>query len=105
MNEEEAIEYLKNYKYDNEVKESIEIVLNLLEKKDNKIALLEQLYKKLQNDFDNFKKDNECKVKITNDFKQGLKVFPRQILIQKDKYTVEEMKRIEKEEMGYNKER
>ena len=51
------------------------------------------------------KKDNECKVKITNDFKQGLKVFPRQILIQKDKYTVEEMKRIEKEEMGYNKER
>lgn len=35
------------------------------------------------------KKDTECKVKITNDFKQGLKVFPRQILI-------------EKEEMGYN---
>ena len=34
MNEEEAIEYLKNYKYDNEVKEAIEIVLNLLEKKD-----------------------------------------------------------------------
>ncbi len=37
MNEEEAIEYLKNYKYDNEVKESIEIVLNLLEKKDKQI--------------------------------------------------------------------
>ena len=34
--------------------------------------------------------DNECKVKITNDFKQGLKVFPRQILIKKDKYTVED---------------
>ncbi len=51
------------------------------------------------------KKDTECKVKITNDFKQGLKVFPRQILIKKDKYTVEEMKRIEKEEMGYNEER
>lgn len=37
MNEEEAIEYLKNYKYDNEVKEAIEIVLNLLENKDKKI--------------------------------------------------------------------
>ena len=51
------------------------------------------------------KKDTECEVKITNDFKQGLKVFPRQILIKKDKYIVEEMKRIEKEEMGYNGER
>ena len=51
------------------------------------------------------KKDTECEVKITNDFKQRLKVFPRQILIKKDKYTVEEMKRIEKEEMGYNEER
>ena len=37
MNEEEAIEYLKNYKYDNEVKEAIEIVLNLLENKDKQI--------------------------------------------------------------------
>ena len=37
MNEEEAIEYLKNYKYDNEVKEAIETVLNLLEKKDKMI--------------------------------------------------------------------
>ena len=51
------------------------------------------------------KKDTECKDKITNDFKQGLKVITRQILIKKDKYTVEEMKRIEKEEMGYNEER
>lgn len=30
-----------------------------LKKKDNKIALLEQLYKELQNDFDNFKKDKD----------------------------------------------
>ena len=42
MNEEEAIEYLKNYKYDNEVKEAIEIVLNLLEKKDQQIDLLSE---------------------------------------------------------------
>ena len=41
MNEEEAIEYLKNYKYYNEVKEAIEIVLNLLEKKDEWINKLE----------------------------------------------------------------
>ena len=31
------------------------------------------------------KKDTECKVKITNDFKKGLKVFPRQILIKNAK--------------------
>ena len=30
-----------------------------LEKKDNKIALLKQAYKELQNDFDNFKKDKD----------------------------------------------
>lgn len=40
-------------------KEALETVLNLLEKKDSKIALLEQLNKKLQNDFDNFKKDKD----------------------------------------------
>ena len=38
---------------------AIETVLNLLEKKDNKIALLEQVYKELQNDFDNLKKDKD----------------------------------------------
>lgn len=45
---------------------AIEIILNLIknqkaeiEKKDNKIAFLEQAYKELQNDFDNFKKDKD----------------------------------------------
>lgn len=53
MNEEEAIEYLKNYKYDNEVKEAIETVLNLLEKKDKEISKLKnnnkELLRKLRN--------------------------------------------------------
>lgn len=73
MNEEEAIEYIeqfigikKEYKCKpikvktlNNTREAIEIVLSLLEKKDNKIALLEDVYKELQNDFDNLKKDKD----------------------------------------------
>ena len=74
MNEEEAIERLNRFKtikvlYGNtfsmhleqleQLQNDIETVLNLLEKKDNKIALLEQVYKELQNDFDNFKKDKD----------------------------------------------
>ena len=66
MNEEEAIEILKTMKENIDKKYlktrnsvAIETVLNLLEKKDNKIALLEQAYKELQNDFDNFKKDKD----------------------------------------------
>ena len=66
MNEEEAKETLKTMKENIDKKYlktrnsvAIETVLNLLEKKDNKIALLEQSYKELQNDFDNFKKDKD----------------------------------------------
>ena len=82
MNEKEAIVYFKNYikvkkevikerqneglnadsRYTQQLEEMVEAfetVLNLLEKKDNKIALLEQSYKELQNDFDNFKKDKD----------------------------------------------
>lgn len=66
MNEEEAIKYCRQIKDRDLWKlgyvyggEAIETVLNLLEKKDNKIALLEQSYKELQNDFDNFKKDKD----------------------------------------------
>ena len=69
MTNERAIERLKERITDNQEKtlqifleqdiEAIETVLNLLEKKDNKIALLEQVYKELQNDFDNFKKDKD----------------------------------------------
>lgn len=66
MNEEEAREILKTMKENIDKKYlktrnsvAIETVLNLLEKKDNKIALLEQAYKELQNDFDNFKKDKD----------------------------------------------
>lgn len=73
MNEEE-IERLNRFKtikvlYGNtftihleqleQLQNDIETVLNLLEKKDNKIALLEQVYKELKNDFDNFKKDKD----------------------------------------------
>ena len=45
MNEKEAIEYLKNYKYDNEVREAIETVLNLLEKKDKEIQFQKEINK------------------------------------------------------------
>ena len=37
MQIEEAKEYLKNYKYDNEVREAVETLLNELEKKDKVI--------------------------------------------------------------------
>lgn len=74
MNEEEVIERLNRFKtikvlYGNtfsihleqleQLQNDIETVLNLLEKKDNKIALLEHGYKELQNDFDNLKKDKD----------------------------------------------
>lgn len=66
MNEEEAKETLKTMKENIDKKYlkarnslAIETVLNLLEKKYNKIALLEQVYKELKNDFDNFKKDKD----------------------------------------------
>lgn len=41
----EAIEYLKNYKYDNEVREAIETVLNLLENKDKEIQFQKEINK------------------------------------------------------------
>lgn len=70
MNEEEkdSIEILKNTDLDVNTIDLVDLhtynyavktVLNLLEKKDNKIALLEQVYKELKNDFDNFKKDKD----------------------------------------------
>lgn len=74
MTEKEVIERLNRFKtikvlYGNtfaihleqleQLQNDIETVLNLLEKKDNKIALLEQVYKELKNDFDNFKKDKD----------------------------------------------
>ena len=44
MTEEEkkAIEYLKGYKYQNEVSEAIDIILNLIQKQQDKIKLKEQ---------------------------------------------------------------
>lgn len=66
MDKKEAIEQLKIIKNNIDKKyintknsKAIEIVLNLLEEKDNKIAFLEQLYKKLLDYFDNFKKDKD----------------------------------------------
>ena len=53
MKIEEAKEYLKNYKYDNEVREAIDTVLNKLEKKEAEIDKLrntnKDLLKKLRN--------------------------------------------------------
>ena len=66
MDKKEAIEQLKIIKNNIDKKyintknsNAIEIVLNLLEEKDNKIAFLEQLYKKLLDYSDNFKKDKD----------------------------------------------
>ena len=62
MNIEEAIEYLKNYKYDNEVREAIDIVLNELEKKDK---VIDEMAEKLveahgwfYSEFDNYTKED-----------------------------------------------
>ena len=52
MNIEEAIEYLKNYKYDNEVRQAIEILLTAYEKEKEKNKNLQQIIitnKKLYN--------------------------------------------------------
>ena len=73
MNDKEAIERCNELIKENHScwigitnQVAIETILNLLEnqkaeieKKDNKIAFLEQAYKELQNDFDNFKKDKD----------------------------------------------
>lgn len=40
--QEEAIEYLKNYRYDNEVYNAINIVLSMLEEKDKEILQLKK---------------------------------------------------------------
>ena len=46
MNIEEAKSYLENYKYDNEVYEAIQVLLNELDKKDKVIDMMaEWLYK------------------------------------------------------------
>lgn len=37
MTDKEAIEYLKNYKYDNEVREAIETILNLIQTQQEEI--------------------------------------------------------------------
>lgn len=44
MNNEEAIEYLKNYKYDNEVRQAIDTVLKYVAELENK----DKQYKKLE---------------------------------------------------------
>lgn len=41
MNKEEAIEYLKNYKYDNEVKQAIDTVLDYIEELEKENAVKE----------------------------------------------------------------
>ena len=52
MNNEEAIEYIKNYKYDNEVRQAIDTVLDYIEK-------LENMYKKEYNEHMEMKRQNE----------------------------------------------
>lgn len=45
MSEEElkAIKHLKNYKYDNEVRQSIDIILNLIEKQQKQIEIKDKM--------------------------------------------------------------
>lgn len=68
MNDKEIIEFWKDKQaidielLMNDLPKFIEIIENQkaeIEKKDNKIAFLEQLYKKLLDYFDNFKKDKD----------------------------------------------
>lgn len=74
MSEEEAIEYIKGYKYDNEVRQAIDIVLNLIKNsiskdkiRDKIKELEEQVDDLLQNGDvynDNLKAYNFLKTKI-----------------------------------------
>lgn len=50
MNIEESIEYLKNYKYDNEVRQAIETLLTAYEKEKEKNKELENKIKEIHND-------------------------------------------------------
>ena len=56
--EKKAIEYLKKYKYDNEVYKSIQIVFNLIEKKDKIINEMAEMLLKdhewFYSEFDNY---------------------------------------------------
>jgi hypothetical protein len=47
MNIEESIEYLKNYKYDNEVRQAIETVINNYLKEKARADKLEKEYSKM----------------------------------------------------------
>lgn len=44
MNIEEAKSYLENYKYDNEVYEAIQVLLNELDKKDKVIDMMAEYF-------------------------------------------------------------
>lgn len=46
--EKKAIEYLKGYKYQNEVSDAIDIVLNLIQNKDTEINKLNNVIKKIE---------------------------------------------------------
>ena len=54
MNNEEAIEYLKNYKYDNEVRQAIDTVLNYIEELENKLEIQTQNYHSAMKDINWF---------------------------------------------------
>jgi cysteinyl-tRNA synthetase len=74
MTDEEkmAVEYLKNYKYDNEVYKSIQIVLNLIEKQDKIIKQQSYTNKKMRNKLKNYRKLLKLKDKTIANFEKEL---------------------------------
>ena len=88
MNEEEkeAVEYLNNYKYDNEVREAIDIILNLIEKLQKENEELKTKLKIRNGDIEYLQN------KINNHFISDVEIRENYIPIQKIKDKIEEIK-------------
>lgn len=77
--QEEAIKYLRNYKYTNEVKEAIDIVLSILEEKDKQIDLMAKYISEIDVSEDLCKEGacledaNHCKVCIKQYFENKVR--------------------------------
>lgn len=70
--QEEAINFLKNYKYVNEVKEAIDIVLAMLEEKDKQIAEEQKAVEQIYADYQDIGK-------IAFDYQDRIELLEKQI--------------------------
>lgn len=70
--QEEAIEYLKKYRYENEVKDAINIVLSMLEEKDKQIAEEEKAVEQIYADYQDIGK-------IAFDYQEKIELLEKEI--------------------------